>query len=80
MEGGGWLTRLVLFVSLASLDVLAVGPWSSLRQVFFFKGSHGLDMNMDLPEAGGALGGKQRGGVAAARRNLPPIQNQLMTS
>ena len=75
MEGGGWLTRLVLLVSLASLVVLAVGPWSSLRQVFF-----GLETPMDLPEAGGALGGKQRGGVAAARRNLPPIQNQLMTS
>ena len=28
----GWPTRLVLLVSLASLDVVA-GPWSSLRQV-----------------------------------------------
>ena len=48
MEGGGWLTRLVLLVSLASLDVVAVGPWSSLRQVFFLQGvtwvghEHGL--------------------------------------
>ena len=79
MKGEGWPTRLVFLVSLASLDVVAVGPCSSLRQVFF-KGSHGLNMNMDLPEAGGTLGGKQRGGVAAARRNLPTIQNQLMTS